>query len=45
VATGSSRKAAEKNIKEAISWHVKGLKEDGLIPLKPTASTEYIEVE
>jgi predicted RNase H-like HicB family nuclease len=44
VATGSSRKAVEKNIKGAISLHIKGLKEDGLTPPKPTASTEYIEV-
>jgi predicted RNase H-like HicB family nuclease len=44
IATGSSRKEAEKNIKEAISFHIKGLVDDGLPVPEPSSSTEYIEV-
>jgi predicted RNase H-like HicB family nuclease len=44
IATGSTRKEAEENIKEAISLHIEGLKEDGLPIPEPVASTEYIEV-
>ena len=44
IATGSTKKAAEKNIKAAISLHLEGLKEDGL-PLPPhTATAEYVSV-
>jgi predicted RNase H-like HicB family nuclease len=44
IATGSTRKEAEKNIKVAISLHIEGLKEDGLPIPEPLSSTEYIEV-
>jgi predicted RNase H-like HicB family nuclease len=44
IATGSTRKEAEENIREAISLHIEGLKEDGLPVPEPAASTEYIEV-
>ncbi len=44
IATGSTRKEAEKNIREAISLHIEGLKEDGLPIPEPASSTEYIEV-
>jgi len=44
IATGSSRKEAEKNIKEAVSFHIEGLKNDGLPVPEPSSSTEYIEV-
>lgn len=44
VATGRSRNEVESNIKEAIQFHVDGMKEDGL-PLPEQASfTEYVEV-
>jgi predicted RNase H-like HicB family nuclease len=45
IATGRTRKAVEKNIKEAISFHIKGLEEDGLPVPEPTSFTEYIEVQ
>ena len=35
---------AEKNIKEAIGFHIEGLKEDGLPVPEPSSFTEYIEV-
>jgi len=44
IATGKTRKEAEKNIKEAISFHIEGLKEDGLPVPEPSSFTEYIEV-
>ena len=44
IATGSTRKEAEDNIREAINLHIEGLKEDGLPIPEPVSSTEYIEV-
>jgi predicted RNase H-like HicB family nuclease len=44
IATGSTRKEVEKNIKEAISFHIEGLLKDGLPLPEPAAFTEYIEV-
>ena len=44
IATGKTLGDAEKNIREAISFHLEGLKEDGLPLPKPASSTEYIEV-
>ncbi len=44
IATGATRDEAEKNIREAINFHIEGLKEDGLPVPEPAAFTEYIEV-
>jgi predicted RNase H-like HicB family nuclease len=44
VATGSNRKEVEKNIKEAIEFHIDGMKEEGQKPPKPTSFTEFVEV-
>ena len=44
IATGSTRDEAEKNIKEAISFHIEGLTKDGLPLPEPTSFTEYVEV-
>ena len=44
IATGTTRDEAEKNIKEAIDFHIEGLREDGLPLPEPASSTEYIEV-
>ena len=44
VATGSTIEDVEKNIREAIEFHLEGLKEDGLsIPI-PSSSVDYVEV-
>ena len=43
IATGVTRKEVEKNIKEAISFHIEGLNEDGLPVPAPSSFTEYIE--
>ena len=44
IATGRTYAEAEKNISEAISFHIAGLKEDGLPVPEPSSFTEYIEV-
>ncbi len=44
IATGSTRNEAEKNIREAISFHIEGLEQDGLPIPEPASFTEYIEV-
>jgi len=44
IATGKTRTEAERNIREAISFHLEGLKADGLPFPKPTSSAEYVEV-
>ena|ERR1700674_1016131 len=44
VATGSTRKETERQIREAIEFHLEGLREDGLTIPKPTSACEYVEV-
>jgi predicted RNase H-like HicB family nuclease len=43
VATGKTRSAVMRRIREAIQMHVVGLREDGLPIPKPTTRTEYVE--
>lgn len=44
VATGATLEETEREIREAIAFHIEGLREDGLpVPL-PTSQVEYIEV-
>ncbi|MCP5006025.1 MAG: type II toxin-antitoxin system HicB family antitoxin [Planctomycetes bacterium] len=43
VSTGSTASEAEESIKEAISFHIDGLKDDGLPVPEPTTICEYIE--
>jgi predicted RNase H-like HicB family nuclease len=45
IATGKTRKETEKNIKEAISFHLDGLKEDGQPLPEPSSFTEYVEIK
>ena len=45
IATGKTRKETEKNIKEAISLHIDGLKEDGQSLPEPSSFTEYVEIK
>ncbi|MBI2848333.1 MAG: type II toxin-antitoxin system HicB family antitoxin [Chloroflexi bacterium] len=44
IATGATRHEVEKNIREAIRFHLEGLQEDGLSIPDPSSFTEYIEV-
>ncbi|NEW98761.1 type II toxin-antitoxin system HicB family antitoxin [Rhodopseudomonas sp. BR0G17] len=43
VATGDSVAAVEIEIREAIRFHIEGLKEDGLPVPAPTSLAEYVE--
>lgn len=44
IATGSSVDEIEKEIKEAIEFHLEGMLEDGMIPPAPQSQVEYVEV-
>jgi predicted RNase H-like HicB family nuclease len=44
VATGATVEEAEAEIKEAIAFHIDGMKEDGLPVPTPTSKVEYIEL-
>jgi len=43
VATGPTVQAIEHEIREAIRFHIDGLKEDGLPVPQPTSMAEYVE--
>jgi len=43
VATGDTVEAVERKIRDAIRFHIDGLKEDGLPVPAPTSSVEYVE--
>jgi predicted RNase H-like HicB family nuclease len=43
IATGPSVPAVEREIKEAIRFHIEGLREDGLAVPMPTTIAEYVE--
>ena len=45
VATAATVEAAEEEIREAIRFHIDGLKEDGLPVPEPTSMAENTEVE
>ncbi len=44
VAAGSTIKEAENEIREAVKFHIDGMKDDGLPIPAPSSSVEYIEV-
>jgi predicted RNase H-like HicB family nuclease len=44
VATGETREETETNMREAIAFHLDGLREDGLALPQPTSYSTYIEV-
>jgi predicted RNase H-like HicB family nuclease len=44
VATGDSESAVESLIREAIEFHVSGLREDGLVIPSPSSKVEYVDV-
>lgn len=43
VATGGNVAEVEREIRDAIRFHIEGLKEDGLPVPKPTSIAEYVE--
>ena len=44
IATGTSVEEVEKEIKEAIAFHLGGMREDGLTPPDAQSQVEYVEV-
>lgn len=44
VATGATRDEVEREMQEAISFHLDGLREDGAKLPQPQASSAYVEV-
>jgi predicted RNase H-like HicB family nuclease len=44
VATGGTIEEVEREIREAIEFHLEGMREDGLPVPQPSSSVEYIEV-
>jgi len=44
VATGQTVEETEKEIREAIEFHIAGLREDGLAVPQPSSIVEYLEV-
>jgi len=43
VATGATAQEVAQEMREAIRFHIDGLKEDGLPVPQPTSSAEYVE--
>ena len=44
VATGVTTKEVEERIREAIAFHLDGLREDGLPVPQPSSQVEYVDV-
>ena len=44
IATGSTPAEAEQQIREAIGFHLEGMKEDGTPVPPPSSRVEYVEV-
>lgn len=44
IATGSNIPEVEQQIREAIAFHLEGMREDGEPVPPPTSSVEYVEV-
>jgi len=44
VSTGSTQSEVEHNIREAIAFHIEGLKLEGFAVPQPTSSSAYVEI-
>jgi predicted RNase H-like HicB family nuclease len=44
VAVGATREEVERNIREAIAFHIDGMKEDGIEIPEPSSYSTYVEV-
>ena len=44
IATGTTIEATEREIREAIEFHIRGLREDGLPIPEPSSRVDYVEV-
>ena len=45
IATGQTIEETERNIREALQFHLDGMREDGLTPPAPTAVVSHIEAD
>ena len=44
VATGATTEEVEEQMREAIAFHVDGLREDGLPVPEPSSTVEYVDI-
>lgn len=44
VATGATIPEVEAEIREAIAFHIEGLREDGVLVPSPSSCVEYVEI-
>ena len=44
IVTGSTREATEREMRDALAFHVEGLKAEGLAVPEPSSSSSYVEV-
>jgi predicted RNase H-like HicB family nuclease len=44
IATGDSIEEVEAEIRDAIAFHIEGLREDGVVVPLPSSQVEYIEI-
>ena len=44
IASGATKKEAEKRMREAIEFHLEGLKGEGIPPPRPHSFSAYLEV-
>ena len=44
ISTGETVAEVEQNIKEAIAFHIEGMRDDGLPVPQPSSQVEYVEV-
>jgi predicted RNase H-like HicB family nuclease len=44
VATGATVPEVEREIREAVAFHLEGMREDGIAIPQPTSTVEYIEL-
>jgi predicted RNase H-like HicB family nuclease len=44
VATGATIEETEREIREAIDLHLRGMREDGLTIPEPSSSVDYVEI-
>ncbi len=44
VSTGNTQEETEKNMREAIEFHIDGLKEEGYEIPEPTSHSSYVEI-
>jgi predicted RNase H-like HicB family nuclease len=44
IATGATVDETEDAIREAIEFHLEGMKEDGVLPPPPSSTVDYVEI-